>query len=151
MALRLLKEGKRSLRDISQAANVPKSTECTISKFLRENDKIGLEGMLNFSKVKGGALTILSSGEELMIKERVIFARRRVFDVGKSFMSQISSDGRPMWKTGTPSDDASCAFRAIHREITFRKAGNKDKAKFKGESYDNIEVFFKILKERRKR
>ncbi len=83
MAVRLLKEGKRSLRDIAQGTNGPKSTLCTISRFLRQKDEIGLEGMLNPSKVKGGARTILSSEEEAMIAGRLIFVRKRGFAVGK--------------------------------------------------------------------
>ncbi len=69
-----------------------------------------------------------------MIAERPIFAGKRGFAVGKdtlkSLMSQIASDGRPMWKNGIPLDDNIRAFRARHREITFRKAENKGKAKF---------------------
>ncbi len=130
MALRLLKEGKRSLHDIAQTINVHKSKLIRISKFL--------EKILNPSKVKGGAPTILTSQEEAMIVQRLIFEAKRGFAVDKdslkSLMSQISSDGRPTFKTGIPSDDAIRAFRASHREITFRNSENKDKGKFKGES-----------------
>ncbi len=92
MALRLLKEARRSLRDIAQATNVDKSTLSRISKFLGENNNIGLEKMLNLSKVKGGAPTIRISEEEAIIAERLIFAGKRGFAVGndslKSLMSQ---------------------------------------------------------------
>ncbi len=49
-------------------------------------------------------------------------------------------------KTGVPSEDAIRAFRARHREITFRNAENKDRSKFRGESFDHVGGFFKILK-----
>ncbi len=78
MAVCLLKEGKRSLRDIAQTTNVPKSTLCRICKFLRENNKIGLEMMLNLSKVKGGAQA-----------KRLIFAGKRDFAVGKDSLKYL--------------------------------------------------------------
>ncbi len=60
--------------------------------------------MLNPCKVKGGAPTILTCEEETMIVQRLIFAGKRGFDVGKesleSLKSQIASDGRPTWKMG---------------------------------------------------
>ncbi len=41
-----------------------------------------------------------------MIAERLIFAAKRGFAVGKdslkSIMAQIASDGRPNWKRGVP-------------------------------------------------
>ncbi len=69
-----------------------------------------------------------------MLTERVIYAGKRGFAVGKDtskpLMSQIASDGRPSWKDGVPSEDATRAFRARHREIAFKNAENKDRSKF---------------------
>ncbi len=62
-------------------------------------------------------------------------------------MSQIASDGRPSWKDGVPSEDATRAFRARQREITFKNAEKKDRSKFRGESFDHVEGFFKMLKD----
>ncbi len=70
-------------------------------------------------------------------------------DTLKSLMTQIASDGRPIWKDGVPSEDAIRKFRAIHREITSRNAENKDRSKFRRESLEHVEGFFKILKRRR--
>ncbi len=53
IALRPLKEGKRSLRNITQTTNVDKSIHSRISKFLRENNNIGLQKMLNPFTVRG--------------------------------------------------------------------------------------------------
>ncbi len=68
---------------------------------------------------KAGVSTVLTSEEESMIAERLIFAAKRGFAVGedtlKSLMSQIASDGRRRWKRGPPSDDAIRSFRARHR------------------------------------
>ncbi len=138
MVLRLVKDGNVSLRDIGQATDVPKSTLCTITKFLRENNKIGLEGMVNPSKVKGGARTILSIEEEAMIAEHLISAAMREFAIGKdilkSLMSQIASNGHPMWKHGIPSDDATREVTARRRKNYIQKAGNKDEVQFKGKA-----------------
>ncbi len=81
-----------------------------------------------------------------MLTERIIFARERGFAVGKdtlkSLMSQIASDGRPIWKDGGPSENAIRAFRARQLEITFENAEKKDRLKFRGESFDHVEGFF---------
>ncbi len=73
---------------------------------------------------------------------------REKFAVGKdtlkSSMSQIASDGRTSWKDGVPSEDATRAFRARHREITFRNAENKDRSKFRRESFDHVRGYSKF-------
>ncbi len=94
LALRLLKEGKRSLRDIAQNTNVDKSGLSRIGKWLRSNDDVTLERMLCPSTYKRGASTLLTSEEQAMLTERLIYARKRGFAVGKdtlkSMMSQIA-------------------------------------------------------------
>ncbi len=94
-----------------------------------------LEKMLCPSTYKRGASTVLTSEEQAMLTERLIYAGKRGFAVGqytsKSMMSQIASDGRPCWKDGVPSEDAIPAFRAIHREITFKNA-RKGQIKIQG-------------------
>ncbi len=116
--------------------NVDKSTLSRIGKCLRSNDEVTLEKMLCPSTYKRGQSTVLTSEEEAMLTERLIYAGKRGFAVGKdtlkSLMSRIASDGRPSWKDGVPSEDAIRAFRARHREITFRNAENKDRSKFSG-------------------
>ncbi len=59
-----------------------------------------------------------------------------------SLTVQIASDGRPSWKDGVHSEDAIWAFRARHREITFRNAENKDRSKIRGGSFGHVEGFF---------
>ncbi len=102
LALRRLKEGNRSLRDIAQITNVDKSTPSRIGKCLCSNDKVTLEKMLCPSTYKRGAST---SEEEAILTERLIYARKRGFAVwkntSKSLMSQIASDVRPSWKGGS--------------------------------------------------
>ncbi len=84
------------------------------------------------STYKKGQSTVWTSEEEAMLTERLIYAGKRGFAAGKdtlkSLMSQIASDGRSSWKDGVPSEDATRAFRARHREITFRNAENKDRS-----------------------
>ncbi len=58
LALRLLKEGKRSLRDIAQITNVDKSILSRIGKCLHSNDDVTLEKMLCPSTYKRGASTV---------------------------------------------------------------------------------------------
>ncbi len=124
---------RRSLRDIAQITNVDKSALSRIGKCLCSNDDVTLEKMLCPSTYKRGAS---KSEEEAMLTERLIYAGKRGFAVGKntlkSLMSQIASDRRPSWKDGVPSEDAIRAFGARHREITFKNAEKKDRSKFRG-------------------
>ncbi len=46
LALRLLKEGKRTSREIAQITNVDRSTLRRIGKCLRSNDEVTLEKLL---------------------------------------------------------------------------------------------------------
>ncbi len=86
--------------------------------------------MLRPSTYKRGASTVLTSEEQTMSTERLIYAGKRGFAVGKdtlkSFMSQIASDGRPICKDGVLSEEAIRAFRARNREIAFKIAEKKD-------------------------
>ncbi len=113
--------GKRSLRDIAPITNVDKSTLSKICKCFLSNDDETLEKLLCPSTYKRVAPTLLTSEEEAMLTERK--------DSLNSLMVQIASDGRPSWKDGVHSEDAIWAFRARHREITFRNAENKDRSK----------------------
>ncbi len=114
-----------------------------------------LEKMLCPSTYKRGASTVLTSEEEAMLTERLFYAGKRGFAVGKdtlkSLMSQIASDGRSSWKDGVPSEGAIRAFRARHRETTFKNAEKKDRSKFRKESFDHVEVCFKNVERRREK
>ncbi len=89
-----------------------------------------VEKMLWSSTYKRGASTVLASEEEAMLMERLIYAGKRAFAVGKdklkSLMSQIASGGRPSWKDGVPSEDAIRAVRGRHREIISRKRADQN-------------------------
>ncbi len=114
------------MRDIAQITNVDKSTLGRIGNFHHSNDDVTLEKTLCPSTYKRGVSTALTSEEEAMSTERLIYDGKRGFAVGKdtlkSLMSQMASDGRPSWKDGVPSEGAVRAFRARHREITFKNA-----------------------------
>ncbi len=105
-----------------------------ISMCFSRNNEEGLQKLINPSVHTRGAPTILTPEEETMIVERLSFAIKRGFAVGKdilvSIMAQIASDSRKTWKNGVPCEDAVRAFRARHRELTFRNSENKDYAKF---------------------
>ncbi len=77
LALRLLMEGKSSLRDIAQITNVDKSRLSRICKCLRSNDDVTLEKMLCPSTYKRGSSSVLPSEEETMLSERPIYAGKR--------------------------------------------------------------------------
>ncbi len=61
-----------------------------------------------------------------------------------------ASDERPSWRDGVPSEDAIRAFRARHREIILKNAEKMDESKFRKESFDHVEWFFKCWQTSRK-
>ncbi len=136
LALRLLDEGKRSLRDIARITNFDKSTPSRIGKCLCSNDYVTLEKMLCPSTYKRCASAVSPSEEEAILTERHIYAGKRRFAVGKdtfkSLMSQIASDGRPSWKDGEPSEDAighsrpdiEKSYSKMPRKITYLNFGS---------------------------
>ncbi len=97
-ALRLPKEGKKSMREIALITTVDKTTLSSI-RCLRNNDEPALRMMLSPSTYKTGASTVLTAEEEAMIFDCLIFAGKRRLAVRKnalkSIMMQISLDGRP--------------------------------------------------------
>ncbi len=83
-------------------------------KSLRNNDEPALREMLSPSTYKIGASPVLTEEEQAMIVERLIFARKIGFAVGKdalkSIMTKIASDESPSWKSRAPTDDTIRAF-----------------------------------------
>ncbi len=81
---------------------------CRMHKFLRNNNESALQKLLSPSSTRPGVTTLLTSEEEDMIAERMIFAAKRGLpvwkDYSKSVTTQITSDGRQNWKQGSPSD-----------------------------------------------
>ncbi len=78
---------------------------------------------------------MLTAEEQAMIVERLIFAGKRGFavrkDALKSIMMQIASDGSPSLNKRAQTDDKIMAFRALRRELTFRKSEYKDMSKLR--------------------
>ena len=93
---------------------------------------------------------VLSEEEERMIVNRLCFAAGRGFTVDHDGIRRIIAgvvfDGRRGWRNNITSDDAVRAFRALHREISFRKAENKDAEKLKAESREHFQTFLTALK-----
>ncbi len=120
MSLRLLKEGKRSLRDIAQTTVVDKFTLARISKFLRENNNIGLQKMPNLSKVKGGASTILTSEEEAMIVQ-CLALRKNVSDMKSIRVHMRQSDEDTAAEILNIAKNVQNASRMVQRITTVIK------------------------------
>ncbi len=139
------------MRDIAQITNVDKFTLGRIGNFHHSNTDVTLEKMLCSFTCKRDASTVLASEEEAMSTERLIYDVNRGLAVWKdtlrSLMSQIASDGRPNWKDGVPYEDAVRAFRARHREITFKNAKKNCRSKCRRESFDHVEGLFTMLKD----
>ncbi len=87
------------MRDIAQITMLTILHSVDSVNAFAVNDGVTLEEMLCPSTYKRGASTALTSEEEAMLTERLIYAGKRGFAVGKdtlkSLMSQIASDGRP--------------------------------------------------------
>lgn len=147
-AVELLQDGRHSLREITNLTGVPKSTVGELKELLRLKDQDGIERKLN-KTVSPGRRTVLSSTEQKMIVDRLLFGASRGFAMGvddvRDMMSRIAADGRVGWKNGVPSPDAVRAFRARYRELTFRNAESKEIAKLNAENYEHVQHFFGIL------
>ena len=84
-----------------------------------------------------------------MIVERLLFAARRgfagdVMDLKRLMAECVILNGTP-YNNGLPSHEAVRAFRSKHRQISFRSHERKDLAKVKGENYEHVDTFFRIL------
>lgn len=119
-ALRLLREGKHSVRTIAVSTNVSKSTASRMSQCLSRNDEEGVQKIV--SAARRGRRHVLTVEEESTIVQRLVHAAKEGApvrnDALKSMMIQVASDGRPAWKNGIPSDAALRSFRARHSELT---------------------------------
>ena len=123
-AVRLLQVTSLSLRKISAATGISKSVFGELKELLRAKDDDTISDMLRTNGP--GRKPVLSEEEERMIVNLLCFAAGREFAVDhdgiKRIMAHVALDGRRGWRNNLPSDDAVKAFRARHREITFRKA-----------------------------
>ena len=147
-AVRLLQVTSLSLRKISAAKGISKSVVGELKELLRvKYDDI----ISNIWRKNGpGRKTVLSEEEERMIVNRLCFAAGRGFTVDhdgiRRIMARVVLDGRRGWRNNLTSDDAVRAFRALHREIASRKAGNKEAEKLKAESRKHFQAFLTVLK-----
>ena len=143
-AVRLLQVTSISLRKISAATGISKSVVGELKELLRVKDDDAISDTLHTNGP--GRKTVLSKEEERMIVNRLCFAAGRGFAVEhdgiKRIMARVALDGRRGWRNNLPSADAVRTFRARHREITFRKAENKDAAKRKSESREHFQTLF---------
>ena len=63
----------------------------------------------------------------------------------KATLQNLAADGRPGYKNSTPSDAAIRTYRALNRDITYRKAENKDAAKLGAEIFEHVNTLPKCL------
>ena len=152
LAVHLLKNKNLSLRKVAETTRLSKSLVGNLKELICKQDWDEIDRQCNeLESTKKGKRTVLSCEEEEMIVKRLIFAAKRGFAVDvsgiKRIMMEVANDGRKGWKNAVPSDDAVRAFRARHREITFRNYERKENAKLKGESYEHVQRYFEVLKD----
>lgn len=140
--------GKFTLRSIERSTGVSKSTVKRMSDFVKAGDEKQLSKLLSTSN-RPGRCTVLTIDEEQMIVNRLIYAAARGFAIDKEglkhIMSRVAADGREGFKNGVPCEDVIRSFRARHRELTYKKAENKEQAKLKAQTFEHVQRFFDIL------
>lgn len=150
-ALNLIKGESYSVRRVAALSGVSETT-CRRIKLCNDNgDVSGLEKLLNPASNRAGGRPHLTTEQENIITERLILAGKRGFAAEtkdlKSLMAQSAEvNGRP-YRNGLPCDDAVRPFRSKHREVALRNYESKDNEKIKGERFEHVESFFKILED----
>ena len=128
----------QSARETSTQTDVSLSTVYCIKRALKNQDKEGLEKVLDPESHFPGRRPILSEAEERLVVSRTLEAAERGFAVNcalmKSVQGKIAQDGRKPFSRGVPSSDAIRSFRARHREITFRTAEQVSSARLAAEN-----------------
>lgn len=123
-AMELLRKGSTSIRKVSGLTGVPKTTVGNLDICLRDNKEDKFKKLLNTGSYYTEAYTMLSSVEEKMLSDRILYAANRGFAMDdnelKNIMTLIAADGQKTWENGIPNDEAIRGFRARHREISYR-------------------------------
>ena len=132
-----------------QATKVSEATCYRIKRMAARENSDGLRKLLNPEVNPPGRRSILSVEQQQMIVERLLFAARRgfagdVMDLKRLMAECAILNGTP-YNNGLPSHEAVRAFRSKHRQLSFRSHERKDLAKVKGENYEHVDTFFRIL------
>ena len=104
----LLKETTLSLRKIAIATGLSKSTVGILKELIRTNNTEAIKkSTTDISASTSRRCTVLSTEEEAMIVERLLFAAARGFAVDvegiRAMMTSVAANGRKGWKNGVPS------------------------------------------------
>lgn len=138
-----------TLRQIAGISGASKTIVGEMSKCLQTKDEVTLNRLLN-GAMKPGRPSVLTPDEERVIVQRLMYCARRGaalgYDALSYMMAKIAADGRRNgFANGIPSQDTLRAFRARHRELTFRSQESKEKAKLNAENFNHVDRFFRIL------
>lgn len=142
------KDKRLSNRKIASITSVPLRTVNVLRNAVQHNNKGVIEQYLS-SDTRAGKRRVLTNEEEAMIVQKIKSAALRGAAIGyeglKYMMTRIASDGREGFPHNTPSNDTIRAFRARHREITYRATENKEVAKLNAERKSHVQPFFDII------
>ena len=145
-ATSLLCDGKKRSA-VVKITKVPREAIDRIYRALKADDDLTLDALLSPEASRRGRRTVISQKESELIKKRIKFAAEKGFALSngdlRKIMTDIASDGRAGFQTesGSPSQDTIRHWRAINRDVTSRKAENKDIAKLKPKSSDMYQLF----------
>ena len=109
---------------------VPRATIDRTYRALKADDDLSLDGLLSREASRRGQRTDISQQESVLIKKRINFAAEKGFALSngdvRKIMTDIASDGRAGFQveSGSPSQDTIRHWRAIKRDVTYRKAEN---------------------------
>ena len=149
-ALQLLKQ-RHQVRNVSSTCSLSIDTVVRIKKALTDKNNAYLGRLLNPASNRAGRKSVITPGEDALIKERMNFIASKGFAMDlptiRIVMASIAADGRKRFKSGIPSAAVIRSFRARNRDITFRNSENKENAKLKGENFEHVQTYARALRQ----
>lgn len=149
LAVSMFRRG-RSVREVADFCGISKSTAGRLKQSTYKGNERKLEKLLNPRDNRAGRRTIWSPEEAEALNDRVKYAAQNGFVVDaptmKSALKRISGDGRLGYRKKVPSDAAVRTYRALNRDITYRKQENKEAAKLKAENHEHVMTFAEQLR-----
>lgn len=135
-AVRLIAVEKVCVRIAAAQTGVSISLCYQIKTLADQNDNDKLSRLMDPNSHRRGRRPHLTTEQQQMIVERLLFAARRGFAADVEDLMLVMArvarlNGRP-YKSGVPSDDTVRLFRATHRQLAYRNFEPKDLAKLKG-------------------
>ena len=150
-AISFLKSGtKRS--DVLKQTGTSRATVDRLYHALYELDNKKLNALLSLEVSGRGRRTLISPQGSGMMKKRLVYAAEEGFahsnsDV-RNIMTQIASDGRCGFRieSGSLSPDTIRHWRAVDRDVTYRRSDSKDDTKLAAEIFEHVSSFSDALK-----